>query len=74
MLHYVSDLKAMVRGRGSHPCILQWTAFNEGDCWQVFTQDNPEGDGIGLGGVAALFKHLDPNRPVTPPQKKGSIY
>eukprot|EP01043_Picozoa_sp_COSAG02_P019185 COSAG02_NODE_916_length_15971_cov_12.781061_19_plen_53_part_01 len=22
-------LQAMVAGRGSHPCILQWTAFNE---------------------------------------------
>ena len=29
VVHYVDDLKAMVAGRGSHPCILQWTAFNE---------------------------------------------
>ena len=34
--HYVSDMKALIKGRGSHPCILQWTAFNEGDCWPVF--------------------------------------
>ena len=27
--HYINDMKAMVKGRGSHPCILQWTAFNE---------------------------------------------
>ena len=26
---FVDDLKAMVAGRGSHPSILQYTAFNE---------------------------------------------
>ena len=56
--YFVSDLTAMVRGRGSHPCILQWTAFNEGDCWRVFTKDNPPS----VGGVVALFKQLDPHR------------
>lgn len=28
--HYINDMKALIKGRGSHPCILQWTAFNEG--------------------------------------------
>ena len=59
--YYVSDLKAIIAGRASHPCILQWTAFNEGDCWSVFTEDNPEGGGLGLGGIADLFKQLDPD-------------
>eukprot|EP01047_Picozoa_sp_COSAG01_P053328 COSAG01_NODE_5704_length_4086_cov_24.512415_1_plen_66_part_00 len=41
---------------------MQWTVFNEGDCWRVFTEDNLQGGGIGVGGVAALFKQLDPGR------------
>ena len=56
--HYVSDMKALIKGRGSHPCIIQWTAFNEGDCWPVFTEDNPPS----VGDVIKLFKQLDPNR------------
>eukprot|EP01052_Picozoa_sp_SAG31_P051235 SAG31_NODE_12072_length_971_cov_0.899083_2_plen_140_part_01 len=56
--HYVSDMKAMIAGRGSHPCILQYTAFNEGDCWPVFTTDNPPS----ISGVVKLFKQLDPHR------------
>ena len=55
---FVDDLKAMVAGRGSHPCILQWTAFNEGDCWKVFTEDNPPS----IAGIVRLFKQLDPHR------------
>merc|ERR1719373_558608 len=26
----------MITGRGNHPSIFQWTAFNEGDCWKSF--------------------------------------
>jgi hypothetical protein len=33
---FVADLRRMIRERGNHPCIVQWTTFNEGDCWQVF--------------------------------------
>merc|ERR1719410_3052985 len=33
---FVQDMKAMIQGRGSHPCIVQWTAFNEADCFAVF--------------------------------------
>ena len=55
---FVDDLKAMVAGRGSHPSILQYTAFNEGDCWEVFTDDNPPS----VAGIVQLFKRLDPHR------------
>ena len=34
--YFVADLKAMINGRGNHPCIVQWETFNEGDCWEVF--------------------------------------
>ena len=33
---FVSDLKKMIAQRGNHPAIIQWTTFNEGDCWSVF--------------------------------------
>lgn len=36
ILPFVHDLVAMIEGRGSHPCIIQWETFNEGDCWGVF--------------------------------------
>ena len=52
---FVSDAAAMVHGRRNHPSILQWTAFNEGDCWEVF--DTPPHD---VAGVVALFKRLEP--------------
>lgn len=52
---FVQDLKAMILGRGNHPCIVQWTAFNEGDCWEVFT-DKP----YDVAGVVDLIKQLDP--------------
>ena len=32
---FVADLVSMIEGRGNHPCIVQWEAFNEGDCWGV---------------------------------------
>lgn len=33
---FMVDLKAMMDGRGSHPCIVQWELFNEDDCWKMF--------------------------------------
>ena len=33
---FVDGLRAMVLGCGNHPAVLQWTAFNEGDCWDIF--------------------------------------
>jgi len=29
---FLQDLKAMITGLYNHPCIVQWTVFNEGDC------------------------------------------
>eukprot|EP01051_Picozoa_sp_SAG22_P008114 SAG22_NODE_601_length_8666_cov_7.089413_5_plen_669_part_00 len=29
--YYWHDLKALIDGRGNHPCIIQWTLFNEAD-------------------------------------------
>jgi len=52
---FMSDLTAMVTGpRASHPCIVQWETFNEGDCWNVF--DVPS--------VVNYVRELDPVRPI----------
>lgn len=51
--HFMNDLQAMITGpRSNHPCIVQWTAFNEGDCWEVF--DVPS--------VIKYVRQLDPTR------------
>eukprot|EP00490_Sorites_sp_Unknown_P000742 CAMPEP_0114658940 /NCGR_PEP_ID=MMETSP0191-20121206/16732_1 /TAXON_ID=126664 /ORGANISM="Sorites sp." /LENGTH=308 /DNA_ID=CAMNT_0001882429 /DNA_START=809 /DNA_END=1732 /DNA_ORIENTATION=+ len=34
--YFTSDITAMIEGKYNHPCIVQWTIFNEGDCWGVF--------------------------------------
>merc|ERR1712000_450437 len=49
--------KAMIKGRGSHPSIVQWTPFNEADCVGGF--NTPPYD---LAGITNLFKELDPTR------------
>jgi len=54
---FISDLKAMVAGRRNHPCIVQWTVFNENDCWKVFTTKPYD-----VAGVVALAKSLDSSR------------
>ena len=54
---FVEDFKAMVKGRGNHPCIVQFTTFNEADCWKVF--DTPPYD---VAGVVNLSRALDPTR------------
>lgn len=54
---FVEDLKAMIAGRGNHPSIVQWTTFNEGDCWRVF--DTAPYD---VKGITELAKQLDPTR------------
>jgi hypothetical protein len=57
---FESDLLAMIRSRGNHPCIVQWTAFNEWDCWQAFTEP-----GHTVADVVALARAADwQNRPV----------
>merc|ERR1719373_58349 len=47
----------MIAGRGNHPCIVQWTTFNEGDCWGVF--DKPP---YSVKDIVNLAKQLDPTR------------
>jgi hypothetical protein len=54
---FVADFKAMVAGRGNHPSIVQFTAFNEGDCWHSFT--TPPYD---VAGIVNLSRSLDPHR------------
>ena len=54
---FVDDFKAMVAGRGNHPCIVQFETFNEGDCWSVF-KTKP----FDVAGIVALSKQLDPTR------------
>jgi len=44
--YFYSDLRAMVLGKKNHPCIVQWTLFNEEDCYSVFD-------------VADALKHLE---------------
>jgi hypothetical protein len=33
---FKSDHGVMIKGRGNHPSIVQWTIFNEGDCIKKF--------------------------------------
>ena len=33
---FLADAAALVAGRGSHPSVVQWTLFNEGDCVGLF--------------------------------------
>ena len=55
--YFVDDFKAMVAGRGNHPSIVQFTTFNEGDCWSVFK--DPPND---VAGIVNLSRVLDPTR------------
>jgi len=55
--HFVSDMSAMIEGRGNHPCIVQWETFNEGDCWSVFKTKPYD-----VEGITKLAKKLDPTR------------
>lgn len=57
---FEADLLAMIRSRGNHPCIIQWTTFNEADCWKVFTSP-----GHTVADVVALARAADwQHRPV----------
>lgn len=33
---FYDDMRHMISGKKNHPCIVQWTLFNEDDCWKVF--------------------------------------
>jgi beta-galactosidase/beta-glucuronidase len=54
---FVEDLKAMVLGKKNHPCIVQWTTFNEGDCWNTFKTTPYD-----VKGITEMAKRLDPTR------------
>jgi len=56
---FVEDFKAMVRGRGNHPSIVQFTTFNEGDCWEAFEKAGPPNN---VAGIVNLSRSLDPYR------------
>jgi len=56
---FVEEFKAMVKGRGSHPSIVQFETFNEGDCWSVFKTAPYD-----VAGIVGLSRTLDPKRPV----------
>jgi len=51
---FKDDLIRLIEGKSNHPCIVQWTAFNEDDCWTVF--DVP--------AIVGLIRTLDPIRPI----------
>jgi beta-galactosidase/beta-glucuronidase len=51
---FKDDMTRMINGKYNHPCIVQWTTFNEGDCYGVF--DVPS--------IVSLARSLDPTRPV----------
>jgi hypothetical protein len=52
---FVADLTAMILGRKNHPCIVQFTTFNEGDCVGVF-KNKP----YDVPGIVALARQLAP--------------
>ena len=68
---FVSDLKAMLVGKGNHPCIVQWTIWNEADCWGVFVDAPKPYDILGL---TELVKQLDPTRLVDTNSGTGSFH
>jgi hypothetical protein len=49
---FLADLKAMIEGRYNHPSIVQWDAFNEGDCVSQFN----------VPSVINQIRQLDPSR------------
>lgn len=53
---FVNDLRALIAGRKNHPCIVQFTTFNEGDCWNVFKEKPYD-----VPGIVALAQQLAPN-------------
>jgi len=52
--YYMADLQAMIDDRYNHPCIVQWTAFNEDDMVSHFDPNT----------VVAWIQAYDPSRMV----------
>ena len=55
---FMSDLAAMINGKFNHPSIIQWETFNEGDCWNVFTNES----GVSVADVVEYVQSMDPTR------------
>lgn len=54
---FIGDLKAMIHGRKNHPSIVQWTTFNEKDCWEIFNQAP-----YTVQDIVNMSRQLDPTR------------
>ena len=39
--NFLTDFKSMIDARFNNPSVIQWTAFNEGDCVQIFDAGVP---------------------------------
>jgi len=50
---FLNDITAMINGRYNHPCIVQWTVFNEFDCVQAFPN---------VSAVVDMVRDMDPSR------------
>eukprot|EP01047_Picozoa_sp_COSAG01_P028566 COSAG01_NODE_1924_length_8886_cov_6.780699_4_plen_229_part_00 len=55
---FTDDLTKMIDGRFSHPSILQWDIFNEGDCIREFMSANPKTP----SNLVDLVRKIDPSR------------
>ena len=55
---FTSDLNQMIADRYSHPCIVQFDIFNEGDCIKQFVKSAPETPAT----LVDLVRGIDPSR------------
>jgi beta-galactosidase/beta-glucuronidase len=55
---FTSDLVKMIADRYSHPCIVQYDIFNEGDCIKDFLKSAPETP----AKIVELVRGIDPSR------------
>jgi beta-galactosidase/beta-glucuronidase len=68
--YYWNDLKALLDGRGNHPCIFQWTLFNEADMIK-----SPPSTPFDPAAAVAWARQHDPTRcglhqlPLRPPHR-----
>jgi len=52
---FIDGITKMIKGRGNHPSIVQWTVFNEGDCVGMFNNQ-------AIIDLVNHVKALDPSR------------
>lgn len=55
---FTDDLEKMIASRYSHPSIVQWDIFNEGDCIRNFMAANPKTP----SNLVDLVRKIDPSR------------